>query len=145
MLFATAVFVVAALAMLPGESEAQDTGRASTNEAQQNNTNTTSEAADAPASSARPEGEAPISLVVDPGDSLWSIGQEQLGSGATPGRIAEEVERLFALNRGRIGDDPNLLLAGQELWLAAPSAEAPATSQPAATEPAATEPAATEP
>ena len=145
MLFATAVFLVAALAMLPGESEAQDTGRASTNEAQQNNTNTTSETADAPASSPRPEGEAPTSLVVDPGDSLWSIGQERLGAGATPGRIAEEVERLFALNRGRLGNDPNLLFAGQELWLAAPSAEAPATPQPAATEPVAQEPVAQEP
>ena len=140
MLFATAVFLVAALAMLPGESEAQDTGRASTNEAQQNTTNTTSETADVPASSPRPEGEAPTSLVVDPGDSLWSIGQERLGPGATSGRIAEEVDRLFALNRGRIGDDPNLLLAGQELWLAAPSAEAPAPPQPATPQPAATEP-----
>jgi outer membrane biosynthesis protein TonB len=77
---------------------------------------------------------------------LWAIAQERLGAGATPQQVAEEVERIHALNRGRIADDPNLLFPGQELRLAAPGAqEAPATPQPAAPEPAATELAATEP
>jgi nucleoid-associated protein YgaU len=121
-----ASFVCAAL---PPEAEAQDTGGASTQEAQQQNNNITSETA------------VPPALVVEPGDSLWAIAQERLGAGASPQQVAEEVERIHALNRGRIADDPNLLFPGQELRLAAPGAqEAPATPQPAAPEPAATEP-----
>lgn len=116
-------------AALPPAAQAQDKSGASTQEAQQqnNNTNTTSETA------------APPALVVEPGDSLWAIAQERLGAGATPERIAEEVERIHALNRGRIAEDPNLLFPGQELRLAAPATQAPATPRPAA-EPAATEP-----
>jgi hypothetical protein len=124
-------------AALPPVAQAQDTGGASTQEAQQQNnntnTNTTSETADPPA------------LVVEPGDSLWAIAQERLGAGATPEQIAEEVERIHALNRGRIADDPNLLFPGQELRLAAPGVQAPATPQPAATEPGSTEPVAEPP
>jgi hypothetical protein len=122
-------------AALPPVAQAQDKSGASTQEAQQqnNNTNTTSETA------------APPALVVEPGDSLWAIAQERLGAGATPERIAEEVERIHALNRGRIADDPNLLFPGQELRLAAPGAQAPASPQPVAPEPGSTEPAATEP
>ena len=120
-------------AALPPEAEAQDTSGASTQEEaqQQNNntnTNTTSEIADPPA------------LVVEPGDSLWAIAQERLGAGASPEQVAEEVERIHALNRGRIADDPNLLFPGQELRIAAPAAQAPATSRPAAPEPVSTEP-----
>jgi hypothetical protein len=55
------------------------------------------------------------SVVVRPGDSLWSIGEEHLGPNATPQRIDREVERIYALNRERIGADPNLILVGQEL------------------------------
>lgn len=114
-------------AALPPVAQAQDTSGASTQKAQQQNTNTntTSETA------------VPPALVVEPGDSLWAIAQERLGAGATPERIAEEVERIHALNRGRIADDPNLLFPGQELRIAAPGAQAPATPQPAATEPVA--------
>jgi hypothetical protein len=111
-------------AALPPVAQAQDTSGASTQEAQQQNNNTTtttttSETADPPA------------LVVEPGDSLWAIAQERLGAGATPQQVAEEVERIHALNRGRIADDPNLLFPGQELRLAAPAAQAPASPQPA--------------
>jgi LysM domain len=117
-------------AALPPEAQAQNTSGASTQEAQQQNNNITSETAVPP---------APV--VVEPGDSLWAIAQERLGAGASPEQVAEEVERIHALNRGRIADDPNLLFPGQELRLAAPGAqEAPATPQPAAPEPAATEP-----
>jgi hypothetical protein len=116
-------------AALPPEAEAQDTSGASTQEAQQQNNNTnTGETADPPA------------LVVEPGDSLWAIAQERLGAGATPQQVAEEVERIHALNRGRIANDPNLLFPGQELRIAAPAARAPATPQPAAPEPGSTEP-----
>ena len=122
-------------AALPPVAQAQDTGGASTQEAQQQNNNITSETAVPP---------APV--VVEPGDSLWAIAQERLGAGASTQQVAEEVERIHALNRGRIADDPNLLFPGQELRIAAPGAqEAPATPQPAAPEPAATELAATEP
>lgn len=65
------------------------------------------------------------SVVVEPGDSLWSISSERLGPDAAPQRIANDVERIYALNRGRIGPDPNLLFPGQELSL-------PAVGSPAA-------------
>src|SRR3712207_4629155 len=55
-------------------------------------------------------------VVVVPGDSLWSISSEQLGPNATPQQIATAVERIYALNRNRIGD-PNLIFAGQKLSL----------------------------
>lgn len=58
-------------------------------------------------------------IVVDPGDSLWSISSERLGADATPRQIDKEVERIYALNRERIGADPNLIFPGQELSVAA--------------------------
>jgi hypothetical protein len=67
------------------------------------------------ATTAQPE--PPDRLVVHPGDSLWSISRERLGPSASPEQIADEVGRTFELNRERIGDDPNLILAGQELLL----------------------------
>ena len=54
-------------------------------------------------------------VIVRPGDSLWSISGRQLGPNATPQQIANGTERLYALNRDRIGADPDLVLAGQEL------------------------------
>jgi hypothetical protein len=65
-------------------------------------------------------------VVVRPGDSLWSISSDLLGPNASPRQIAEETERIYALNRGLIGDDPNLIFANQELALP------PAAGQPAA-------------
>jgi DNA-binding CsgD family transcriptional regulator len=65
-------------------------------------------------------------VVVRPGDSLWSISSDLLGPNASPRKIAEETERIYALNRGLIGDDPNLIFANQELALP------PAAGQPAA-------------
>lgn len=56
-------------------------------------------------------------VVVDPGESFWSIAQEQLGPEATPGRVAEQAERIYELNGARIGDDPGMILPGQELVL----------------------------
>ncbi len=73
---------------------------------------------------------------VGPGDSLWTIAQAQLASdAAAPQQVAEEVERIYALNREWIGDDPNLLLVGQELLLVGPalSEEASANEEPATT------------
>jgi hypothetical protein len=66
--------------------------------------------------------------VVDSGDSLWSISSRWLGPDATVQQIAGGVERIYALNRDRIGADPNLLLVGQRLVL--PSAVERRASEP---------------
>ncbi len=76
---------------------------------------------------------------VEPGDSLWTIAQERLAPDASPPRVAEEVERTYALNRERLGEDPNLILVGQELTLL------PATSEPEPVETVASESLAVEP
>jgi LysM repeat protein len=56
--------------------------------------------------------------VVQPGDSLWSIAKRLLGAGASPARIAREVDRLWSLNQERIATgDPDLLHVGTELRL----------------------------
>jgi hypothetical protein len=47
------------------------------------------------------------------GDSLWSIAERLLGPRATAAELAAEVERLWRLNRHRIGTgDPDQLPAG---------------------------------
>ena len=84
----------------------------------------------------------PETHVVEPGDSLWSIAQQRLGAGPPPEQIAEEIDRIYALNQEHIGDTPNLLSPGQELWLVSLATETPAAPQPVAPEQAATEPAA---
>ncbi len=56
-------------------------------------------------------------VVVDPGDTLWSISSKKLGPDAAPWRIARGVERLYVLNREQIGPDPSLVVAGQQLVL----------------------------
>jgi hypothetical protein len=66
---------------------------------------------------AQERGAAPARVVVSQGDSLWSISEEHLGPNATPRQIASEVERIYALNRDRIGPDPNLIFSGQEFSL----------------------------
>ena len=67
------------------------------------------------------------SIVVSPGDSLWSISAEWLGPKATPQQVAIGVERIYELNQERIGGDPNLILVGQRLSL-------PAVSEPSRAE-----------
>jgi nucleoid-associated protein YgaU len=58
------------------------------------------------------------SYTVRPGDSLWSIARRLLGPGASAGEIAREVNRLWELNRDRIGTgDRNLLHVGTVLEL----------------------------
>jgi hypothetical protein len=89
------------------------------------------------------EGAAQRLVVVEPGDSLWSITQERLGQGASPQQIHNEVERTFELNRDLLGDDSDLILPGEELSLppvAGTSATMPQASParpPAISEPAA--------
>ena len=56
--------------------------------------------------------------VVLPGESLWSIARDLLGRDASPARIAREVNRLWELNKRRIGTgDPDLLMSGTRLRL----------------------------
>jgi hypothetical protein len=54
-------------------------------------------------------------VVVRRGDTLWAIAARHLGPGATDAEIAEQWPRWWQANRGRIGDDPDLLLPGQVL------------------------------
>jgi LysM repeat protein len=88
-------------------------------------------------------------VVVDPGDTLWSISSEELGPDAAPWRVARGVERLYALNREQIGPDPNVIFAGQRLSvplaLSGPPASQPSASQPSASQPSASQPSASQP
>ena len=119
-----ALVALAILAGLPGiaqaqeEAEAQDTGTTSVEATQ--NTTTTNEKGDPAAWRPAPE-PSTTPLVVEPGDSLWSISEEHIGPGATPEQIAYEVERIFELNRERIGENPNLIFPGQEFFLGSPA------------------------
>jgi nucleoid-associated protein YgaU len=57
-------------------------------------------------------------LVVQPGDSLWAIAKRLLDPNASPAEIARKVNRLWELNRERIGTGrPDLLLVGTKLRL----------------------------
>jgi hypothetical protein len=57
-------------------------------------------------------------LLVQPGDSLWAIAKRLLGPNASPAEIARKVDRLWELNRERIGTGcPDLLLVGTKLRL----------------------------
>jgi nucleoid-associated protein YgaU len=52
------------------------------------------------------------------GDSLWSIARRLLGPEASAGRIAREVNRLWELNRDRIGTgNPSLINVGTVIKL----------------------------
>jgi hypothetical protein len=52
---------------------------------------------------------------VQPGESLWTIASDLLGPDATDADVGAEVDRLYQLNRDRIGPDPDLLIAGTVL------------------------------
>jgi nucleoid-associated protein YgaU len=58
------------------------------------------------------------SMMVQPGDSLWSIARKLAGPAATGSQIANKVAQLWRLNANRLGTgDPNLIFAGQHLML----------------------------
>jgi LysM domain len=74
-----------------------------------------SDPASTPAPASTPQGRF---LVVQPGDSLWAIAKRLLGPHASPAEIARKVNRLWELNRERIGTGrPDLLLVGTKLRL----------------------------
>jgi hypothetical protein len=122
MTIAVVALSVAILAMLPDVAAAQEeeADGAPSMQVEQNADESTDSAADR--------------RVVTPGDSLWAIAQEQLGPNAAPEWVANEVERIHWDNRDRIGEDPNLILVGQELTLL------PATSEPVPVETVPVEP-----
>ena len=127
-----ALVALAILAGLPGmaeaqEVEAQDTGAASM-DAEQNTTTTTTYEKGAPV--VLQPAPSTQRLVVEPGESLWSISEEHIGPGATPEQTAYEVDRIFELNRERIGEDPNLIYPGQEFVLVSPAPNTTAPSMP---------------
>jgi hypothetical protein len=128
------------LTTLPGMAEAQTVDGPSTVE-QNTNPNAGEVTGAATATTTQPAPEPAGRRVVSPGESLWSIAQERLGPNAVPERVADEVGRIYGSNQDRIGDDPNLILAGQELSLPPASEQ---LSLPAA-EPAAAEPVVAEP
>lgn len=54
-------------------------------------------------------------VVVHRGDTLWGLAASHLGDRATDADVAEEWPRWYAANRDVIGEDPDLLLPGQQL------------------------------
>lgn len=58
---------------------------------------------------------SPAEVVVQRGDTLWSITARHLGPGASDAQIAEAWPAWHAANRDVVGDDPDLILPGQVL------------------------------
>lgn len=54
-------------------------------------------------------------VTVRRGDSLWSIASRHLGPGASEIQVAHEWPRWYAANRALIGEDPDVLVPGQQL------------------------------
>jgi len=59
--------------------------------------------------------DAPAEVVVQRGDTLWSIAARHLGPDASDAEIARAWPAWFEVNRGVVGDDPDLLRPGQLL------------------------------
>jgi LysM repeat protein len=74
-------------------------------------------------------------VVVDSGDTLWSISTEELRPNAAPGRVARGVERIYALNRDQIGPDSSLIFPGQRLLVPSSGSEPSASRRSADSEP----------
>lgn len=135
MLVAGLALAMVTLTALPGMAEAQTVDGSSTVE-QNTNQNTDEYTGAATVTTTRPAPEpAAGRRVVNPGESLWSIAQERLGPNAAPERVADEVGRIYGSNQDRIGGDPNLIQAGQELSLPPATTVEPATEGPAPNEP----------
>lgn len=62
----------------------------------------------------------PGTVTVHRGDTLWGIAAAHLGPHASEAEIAREWPRWYAANRAVIGDDPDLILAGQVLVVPPP-------------------------
>lgn len=74
-----------------------------------------------PAPPTPPPGASPRGLVlVKPGDSLWTIADDELPTTATTAEISERWRAIYAANRARIGPDPDLIHPGMSLLLPPP-------------------------
>lgn len=74
----------------------------------------------APPAAVHPSPATPVAtaVVVEPGDSLWSLAETSLRSTGTPPtdrQVAQAWPRWWAANRDAVGDDPDLLLPGTVL------------------------------
>ncbi|WP_151083087.1 LysM peptidoglycan-binding domain-containing protein [Nocardioides cynanchi] len=72
---------------------------------------------------AGPRGPADATVVVAPGDTLWSIAARQVPDDAPDAVVADRWHAIYAANRSRIGPDPDLILPG--LLLHVPGKERP--------------------
>lgn len=54
-------------------------------------------------------------VTVHRGDTLWAVAARHLGPDASDAQVAREWPRWYAANRDVIGDDPDLLVPGQQL------------------------------
>jgi hypothetical protein len=57
------------------------------------------------------------SVMVRPGDSLWSIASRMVGPSASGEEIHNRLVALWNTNKHRLGTDPNLIFPGQRLIL----------------------------
>jgi hypothetical protein len=55
------------------------------------------------------------SVVVQPGDSLWTVAADHLPAGTTNARIAQAWPSWWAANRAAVGADPDLIHPGLQL------------------------------
>jgi hypothetical protein len=60
---------------------------------------------------------AAASVVVRPGDCLWTIAARDLTAGASGAAVEARWRAIYAANRALIGPDPDLLTPGQRLLL----------------------------
>ena len=74
-------------------------------------------------------------VTVRRGDSLWAVAARHLGADATDSQVAREWPRWYAANRSVIGDDPDLLVPGQQLRPPGRAGTTPAVTHPSAAGP----------
>ena len=133
-LVATVALSTAAFSVLPNPAEAQDMSSVVVEDAQGDNEplvaphSMVASAEELPAPA--PATHATTAVIVNPGDSLWSIVQQRLHPEAPPQQIALEVNQLYELNQDRIGGNPNLIFPGQE-FLVPPTAAIAQAAAPA--------------
>lgn len=81
--------------------------------------NHSADGASADRSAGAPAGTAPTDarqpITVQPGDTLWAIAGRSLPIGATDPQIDETWRQWFAANAAVIGQNPDLILPGQQL------------------------------
>jgi hypothetical protein len=59
----------------------------------------------------------PRTVVVRPGDTLWSLAAVDLPPGASDAAVAERWHAIYAANRATVGADPDVIEPGQRLRL----------------------------